>query len=141
MGAKLQGYQKAAKSLNDALSKIVSASYEGAVDAALHIAAEAVKRTPVDTGNLRGSLSVQTTTGTAAKGTKEGSLQITGAPPRPKRIKIRIGYSASYAHKQHEDVAAKHPQGGEPKFLENAVKENANRIVEYMKRKAQEKVR
>lgn len=44
-------------------------------------------------------------------------------------LTMKVEYNQAYAHRQHEDLAFKHPHGGGPKFLERALFENE---AEYM---------
>lgn len=43
-----------------------------------------------------------------------------------------VFYDSDHAIKQHEDLEYKHPRGGQAKFLENALTNNAAAIVETM---------
>lgn len=43
-------------------------------------------------------------------------------------IEASVGFSAPYAIYVHENLEANHPNGGEAKFLENAIKDNADSL-------------
>lgn len=73
------------------------------------IKADAVKMTPVDTANLRGS----------------AYIDIDGSE------KVLVGYTAAYAPYVHENLEARH-EIGEAKFLEKAVQKNQKRIIEEL---------
>ena len=76
-----------------------------------------MKRTPVDTGNLKGSHYVD------VKEINKG-----------KHI-AEIGVTADYGVYVHEDLSKRHPTG-EAKFLENAIKAKAKEILEILRRTA-----
>lgn len=128
----LEGLDEVMKNLNSAIAGLQGASLRGLEAAALHIGAEAAKRAPLDTGNLRGSMSVYVGMQEVAKGTTGGGLRLTGSARPGDAPVATIGFGAPYAAKQHEHVEYTHPLGGEAKFLESAVKENADKIVAFI---------
>ncbi|QMV84093.1 HK97 gp10 family phage protein [Corynebacterium hindlerae] len=73
---------------------------------AQHLRKEAVELTPVDTGTLRNS----------AKVTADGN-------------QAAVSYSTPYAARQHEEVGWNHPEGGQAKFLETAMINEAPTIA------------
>lgn len=109
MGIELHG-------LNEVMSKIASAlegapelTVDGVRDVVTDIGARAAEKAPVDTGDLRGSM----TTSVELNGD-----QITG----------EVRFTEKYAAVQHERVDFRHPQGGEAKYLEKAALEKADQI-------------
>lgn len=64
---------------------------------------EAKKQVPVDTGNLKNS----------------GFLEVQA---KSNGVDVSIGFRSDYAVYVHEDLHAKHPGGGNAKFLENPMK-------------------
>lgn len=101
--------------LNRHIAAIQNRSKAGLREAALFIRGEAQKRTPVDTGHLRASAY------TEAYNTPLGS----GA---------EIGFMASYAPFVHE--IDKSYTVGQWKFLETALSENTQKIIEIIRKRA-----
>ena len=89
---------------------IESAILSAARGSAHLIAGEAIKKTPVERGILRGT----------AKVTDNGTD--TSA----------VSYNTKYAARQHEEVGWAHPGGGEAKFLEKASIENAGKVADLV---------
>lgn len=85
--------------------------------AGLFIQAEAVERTPIDIGHLRGSAD-----------TDMGTTTVKG---RPQPV-VHIYFTAAYAVFVHENLTAHH-EVGEAKFLSKAVFENVRQIRAILK--------
>jgi hypothetical protein len=83
-------------------------------DVLLDLQRRAIERAPIDTGDLRGSSSVEVV---------ERNGMITGT----------IGFNTPYAMKQHEDLTLNHPRGGEAKYIEKPLKENEARYKQFVK--------
>lgn len=115
MAVKQHGLDRILKNLNQQISNIEGANEQGLLQAALLIKREAQEKTPVDTGNLKNSAY------TDSEGGDEPSAV--------------IGYQASYAPFVHEDLEARH-DNGEAKFLEKALNENQNQILEIIRQRA-----
>lgn len=49
-------------------------------------------------------------------------------------VSLRIGYTAFYALRVHEDLMMNHPNGGEAKFLEKAIRRNNAEITDIVSR-------
>lgn len=109
-------------------------------DCALDCIAKSVPRAPIESGFLRSTAYAQVDGHPIARGAPEGT-QKTGAYPEPDdRVEAEVGYSAKYAHKQHEDPNMRHDRtdgyrrtdgttvnmvaGGQAKYLESVVVEN-----------------
>lgn len=71
---------------------------------------EAQRRAPVEEGTLRGS------------GTSDVRRTMNG-------YELEVTFSTPYAARQHEETTWAHPKGGEAKYLENPLKENAHRYA------------
>lgn len=110
------------KGLNDRLNAIRAASMKGVFTAGLIVEAEAKRRVPVEFGKLRASGYTQ------RHPTKAGS--------------VTVGFSAAYAFWVHENVEAKwrgkkRKSGngvywgpkGEPKYLENALRDKKKEVL------------
>ena len=108
------------KNLDRAIKDIRGRTAEGMLAAGILIEAESKERTPVDEGNLKASHYY-------AKG---GSFI---APIV--QIGAGVGYTANYAVYVHEDLNARHTVG-QAKFLESAVYDNREKILEVIANRA-----
>lgn len=106
--------------LDKLVENIEGRSAAGAFAAGLMVQAEAQRRTPVDTGNLRGSAFTRRVPEDL---TPDGWAT------------VEVGFSADYAVFVHEDMEARHAVG-QAKFLESAVYDLRERIVEVIKQHA-----
>lgn len=113
---RIDGIGKVLSNLNRSISGIKSKSRQGLQTAALVVLGTSKELTPVDTGNLRA--------GTYTK--LIGGLNNPGA---------EIGYTAAYAVFVHERTELHHPVG-QAKFLETALKQNAKRVLEIIRKTA-----
>ena len=80
-----------------------------------------VRRTPVDVGNLRGSAHVKLPETTGGK------------------TSVTLGYGTDYAVYVHEILTNTHPTG-QSKFLESAVKENADGMAGRMRKRVLDRI-
>lgn len=110
-----EGLAKVLKNLNDEIGKIEGRTIEGIWSAAFFARAEAQKRVPVETGNLKNSAFTRRA--------------------QDDDMAIEIGFSASYAPFVHENLEVTH-HVGEAKFLENALRENQDEILKIIKKHA-----
>jgi hypothetical protein len=101
-----------ANRVNQFVTEITNLSEETLLEMAEEIKLAAQEKTPVKTGTLKESAYV------ASEMTPKGPV-------------AEVGYSqnaeATYAPFVHENLEANHPEG-EAKFLENALKENVQRV-------------
>jgi hypothetical protein len=114
---------------------------------------KSVPRAPLDEGSLRESGHVSVNGVPYMTGKKDGSVsELTTYDPTPDAsdVEFEIGYSVEgggtgregdvnqYAIVQHEHTEFVHPQGGEAKFLENAIDEERpkwkKRIADEMRK-------
>lgn len=77
---------------------------------AFKIGGEAQRAAPIETGELRASMSIDVI------------KELTG-------VTANIWFLQPYAERQHEGVGFNHPIGGSPKYLETAVKANENEAM------------
>lgn len=112
----ISGIDKVLSNLNRSVTGIKNRSRQGIQVAALMVLGTSKKLTPVDTGNLRA--------GTYTK--LLGGLNNPGA---------EIGYTAAYAVFVHERTELHHPVG-QSKFLETALKQNAKKVLEIIRKTA-----
>lgn len=107
----LEGQRQVEDNLRKAIQQIEGRTEPGLFEAALFVEGEAVRNAPIDTGNLRGSGYTQRVPGGA-----------------------EVGFTADYAVFVHE-IDKNYTVGGW-KFLERAVTENQNEILEIIRRRA-----
>ncbi len=95
---------------------------------------DAQRRAPVEEGTLRGSaeLALVVNGSRFAGGGMEAqataaALAATAAGRRV-NVTAEITFNTVYAARQHEELDWKHPKGGEAKYLQKAIQENAGRL-------------
>ena len=94
---------------NNAQNNVKMAVY----DCVLDLRGKAQRMAPVDRGVLRGSAS-SSVSGTGTK--------ITG----------EVGFGEDYALEQHENLFFNHPKGGQAKYLEKPLMENATNYKQHI---------
>ena len=141
--------------LNTKVERIHSNVYREMVNCGVDCLSASVPRAPVESGYLRSSGYVTTNGEKVAKGAEDGSVsKHESAAPECERLQVEVGFSAPYAHRQHEDLNMRHDRtdgyrrsdgttvnmvaGGQAKYLESVVVENIDswkqRIAEAAKR-------
>ena len=111
----ITGLDAVLSNLNKEVQKIENRTKSGLIEASLEVKKDTLPLTPIKTGNLRGScytLTFEEQKGPAAE----------------------IGFTASYAPFVHE-INKNYTVGGW-KFLERALKQNYDRILEIIRRRA-----
>lgn len=114
----LKGVDVVLNNLSKEIRGIENRSASGLAAAALVIEADAIKETPVDTGNLRGSSYTEV-------------IEMENGPG------AIIGYTAAYAPFVHE--IDKNYTVGNWKFLQNALIRNEARVLRIIQRSARVK--
>lgn len=119
---KIMGMKTVLRNLNKEIEKIKHVSAGRLYEAGLLVKNRSVKKTPVKTGNLRGSAYV-----TLEKGM--GSFE--------NKASVEIGYTASYAAYVHEmpEHFSFSKAGTGPKFLERALLESQKDILRILNKK------
>lgn len=113
---KVTGEKEVLGKLNREIQNIRGRTMAGVIAAGQRVQKTAVKKTPVDTGNLRGSRYVK-------------PLLMNRNKPA-----VEVGNNAEYAIYVHENLEANHPVG-EAKFLEKAIiQEKHNILMDIAKR-------
>ena len=125
----LSGLNDIIGKIQSAVDNMESASVQGLADALIFIGTESQTRTPVDTGDLRGSLEITIDDTIIAKGIKTGTEVERVAQPPENGSVGRISYNTPYAANQHEHVEYDHPKGGQAKYLESVLVEYEDRIL------------
>ena len=112
----LKGINEITKKLNKAVAQLKISSSKGLKDAALYIADEAIKRTPIESNDLRNSIYVNLDGKRIASGQEEVRQQRSGqhnvagvnADVGDSHKMAEIGFASKYAAKQHEDLSLRH---------------------------------
>lgn len=108
MAEYLEGLREVIGNLNTQVKKIKGRTIGGLLAGGLIIQGEAQRRTPVDTGNLKGSAYTR-------KAMDDEKA-------------VEVGFGATYGIYVHENLNAYH-DNGEAKFLENAATEKADEVI------------
>ena len=112
----LKGINEITKKLNKAVAQLKISSSKGLKAAALYIADEAVKRTPIESSDLRNSVYVDLDGIRIASGEEEVRQQRSGqnnvagisAGIGSSFKMAEVGFASKYAAKQHEDLSLRH---------------------------------
>lgn len=88
------------------------AAYKALLVAAEKTLSDASAITPIEFGDLQGSEQL-------------GKVS-------EKKLEVEIGFNMDYAAYVHEDTEAKHPGGGESKFLEKSIREMQPKLLDYL---------
>lgn len=151
MAVKRTGLDKILKNLNKEIGNIEGDVQKGLTLGMMVVKGRSMENTPVDTGNLKGSHYLVSrngimdqTSGSDFSTRDDSGRQVASEHPgkvdaaksRIKRKKdpfVEIGVTAFYGEKVHEDLQANHPSG-KAKFLEDAIKENQQLVLDTIKR-------
>lgn len=148
-----KGMNKVLSNLKKANDKIRNNVATGYREAALIIKADAVKKAPIDVGNLRGSAFIEVTGKTgdnqnpSFKGDRASELAQYHSAARAEMrgvvkgggvggdiISATVAFSAYYAFFVHEMPADYQFNGGGPQFLQLSLDKNEKRVVESIKK-------
>lgn len=110
---RIDGVNQLMQNINTKLQQAKEAAKQGATEVALDLSGRAKQLAPIDIGDLRGS----------------GYTRIEDSG---NRINAEIGFSEPYALVQHETLWFDHPRGGQAKYLQQPMQENADRYVEHI---------
>ena len=129
----LKGLDQVLRNLKKETDKIVGKTMKGLIRAAIIVRRDMEQtepKIPVDTGNLRSSYFLVTSTGETLDGQNPGVPKIQNNGPY-----VAMGFSANYAVQVHEAVNIKFKRPGSgAKFLESAVDRNAGAILEMIQK-------
>ena len=114
---KLEGFIELTNKLNKSISQISDTVQSALLDCGNDLQQKAVDITPIDTGALRASAFTEAESG--------------GNPS------VIVGFEEEYAIYVHENLEAHHDVG-QAKFLEQPLKENADKYVGHVRDKVQE---
>lgn len=117
-GVKLEGFVELTNKLNKSVSQISDTVQSALLDCGNDLQQKAQDLTPVDTGALRSSA-------------------FTESDRQGKNPSVIVGFEEEYSIFVHENLEAHH-NIGQAKFLEQPLKENADKYVEYVRDKVQD---
>lgn len=106
------GINITASELDKAALEVREAAARGLREAALHVLTVSNKNAPRDTGDM----------------IKSGKVSKVAS----RKLISTVSYSKYYAPFVHEDMTAKHPKGGQAKFLEQAFVTERLRVAEIV---------
>jgi hypothetical protein len=111
---RLHGVDKVLRNLNMRVQKIKKGSRSGLWQVGLTVQRASMIKTPVDTGNLKGSAYTE--------------------PPimKPGAFLVEVGYTAAYAPIVHE--VDRNYRSGQWKFLQTALEETRSDVLTILKR-------
>lgn len=149
--AKIHGIDKVLRNLNKEIDKIQGKTKLGLRLAALEIKGRAADYTPRDTGNLVNSSYVVVEGGdTDADGNfvgedagelkaahQSGLGRARGRTRAGKTLRAEVGYTAYYSIFVHEIDKAYRKPGSSWKFLEKAIREKADRVLDIISKEAE----
>ena len=152
----IKGIDKVTQKINNAIARLKKTSTKGLKSASLYVAAEAVKRTPIESGDLRNSVYVDLDSRRVASG-QDGIVGI-NTDVGDNATLAAIGFASKYAAKQHEDLSLSHDRtdgyripeinqrtgkpnkyagrtvnmipGGQAKFLESVLIDDQEKILQ-----------
>ena len=119
--ARIKGMDRVVKNLKRLGPSAGRGIAVGLKSAGLFLQRESQLIVPIDTGNLRSSAF------TRAQG---AGLQ----------TEVKVGYTADYAVKVHEDLRARHAPGKSAKFLERPLREKRKQILDVIDRTARKAI-
>ena len=114
---KLQGFVELTNKLNKSISEVFDTVEDALLDCGNDLQQKAQDLTPVDTGALRSSAFTEAESGSNPS--------------------VVVGFEEEYAIFVHENLEAHH-NNGQAKFLEQPLRENADKYAEHVKNKVQE---
>lgn len=114
---KLEGFVELNNKFKKSISEITSVVEDALLDCGNDLQQKAVDITPIDTGALRASAFTEAESGSNPS--------------------VIVGFEEEYAIFVHENLEAHHPVG-QAKFLEQPLKENADKYVGHVRDKVQE---
>ena len=113
---KITGERDVLKNISDQIERMDKVTMKGLLEAGLLVQGVAQGRTPVDTGNLKGTA--------YTRKAQNGDLS------------VEVGYTADYALVVHEDMEAHH-ENGQAKFLTSTLHDEESRVLNIISRNAE----
>lgn len=93
-------------------------------------------------GNPGGLIAKGTNTGMEG-GVQKGGVEVVDGGQIPEGTKpvVTIGFSVPYAAAQHEGDSFDHPSGGRSKYLQTAIQDKADMLLEAIKKRREEAIK
>ena len=144
---RLEGLDNVMQNLSKEIKAIEGRTIQGLIDACIIVWRDMEGDVPFDLGNLRASFFIVTSLGEHAgmepkdaKMSTEHMVVVSGAKALTKGGSTPVavmGFSANYAVFVHENMEAKFRSGKKPKFFENALKRNSQKILKTIAENAE----
>lgn len=130
------------RNMNAAVLGLKIKSKRGFIAAGIHLLGKALDKTPKEFGNLQASGTViwnksSQPSGVQFRGEKGPEVRndtnnLIATEKTTIKDDVGVGFGASYSLFVHENMTAKHPRGGESKFLEKALAEEQSDILKII---------
>lgn len=157
--SKVKGIDEITRKINKAVGNLKHTSSRGLASAAVYVANKAVRRAPIESGDLKNSVYIDLDGKRIAKGEEDlgNAEKRIGADIGTNERMATVGFCSKYAVKQHEDLSLRHDRtdgyrvpefnqrtgkpnktagksinlipGGQAKFLESVLVEEQDRIL------------
>lgn len=128
--------------------KLAGAYAEGVAEGIWRTAEDLLSRSvqgaPVDEGTLRASATVEVTVnGTPYRDMRSAKDAARRAAEAGGQVKVigQVAFNTPYAARQHEELGNHHPKGGEAKYLERPLVEQADRYGRIVRQSAEVSLR
>lgn len=145
MPARLEGLHQAQARVNEAIRAAGRAAKRELIEFCLAVMGAAARGAPVDLGDLRGGFVIEVNgerwahTESGPDGAVRMVQDRTDVPEDADEIVVYIGTSGiPYAVRQHEELTYRHPKGGGPKYLENALNQLLPTLIQRLQNAARE---
>ncbi len=135
-GMRIEGLDEAVEEINQKIGKVKAGAQAGLWEASLKIMASAQRklRASVVSGNLRASGYVRANSGMERPMPEKLGVENHPVPTEMlPEVGVELGFTALYAPYVHENM-----EGRSPKFLEQTILENKDRIVAIVKKRAED---
>jgi hypothetical protein len=148
MPARLEGLFETQARVNRQIRAAGRATKRELIEFCLQVMGLAARNAPVKDGDLRGGFTIEINgerwahSESGPSGAVNTVIERTDVPDEIEEIAIYVGTAGvKYAVRQHEELGYRHPKGGGPKFLENALNQMLPMLTQRLQTAAREGAR
>lgn len=134
--SRVKGLNQTLRMIQQRRDAIVEGVTQGVEDVALDLLGQSAADAPVDTGDLRGSGSLEMGDKQLAKGTGEGGVMPVAKRDKRTPPRASVSFNMPYAETQHDDRTLRHPRGGKAGYLGDNLTQNTQKYIRHIKKKA-----